>query len=105
MPWPMLNISRSPLRNVLLLSMGLVLTGCGTSPPEIIKPNLPEEPIGIKTCTDEAVPSLPGSPGTGWTTPEAVQIIGDQRTAAFSKDRCSHDWREFYKDLRDRLAK
>ena len=55
-------------------------------------------------CTDAAVPGLPGEPGSSWDTPQVVGIIGDQRVAALSKDRCTKDWRGFYSDLRKRLA-
>jgi len=31
-------------------------------------------------------------------------VLGDQRSAAVAKDKCSHDWRSFYEDLRARLG-
>ena len=69
------------------------------------KPALPPEPAGLTACTDRAVPALPGTPGTAWSDLETPGIIGDQRSAALAKDRCAHDWRSFYADLRSRLAK
>jgi hypothetical protein len=66
--------------------------------------NLGEVPAGLATCTDSAIPPLPGAAGTGWDTPAAVGIIGDQRRAALAKDACARNWRDFYNDLRARLA-
>jgi hypothetical protein len=69
-----------------------------------VPPALPVAGQGLSACTDDPVPGLPGQPGTGWDTAQAVGIIGDQRRAALAKDRCARDWRDFYTDLRRRMA-
>lgn len=69
-----------------------------------MKPDLPAEDAGLTACTDDPVPGLPGAAGTGWDTAQVVGIIGDQRRAALAKDKCAHDWRAFYQDLKKGMA-
>ena len=90
----------TPIASVSAL---LWLTGCATST-EAIKPNLPPAPSPLVACAQAIVPALPGARGTGWTDEQVVGIIGDQRAAAASKDRCSRNWQAFYEDLRARLS-
>jgi hypothetical protein len=87
-----------------LLFLPLWLTACASSNNDNGKPSLPAEPTGLAACTDATVPALPGAVGTGWGNDETPGIIGDQRTAALAKNKCSHDWRSFYSDLRNKMA-
>ncbi|MBV9548898.1 MAG: hypothetical protein JO256_04410 [Alphaproteobacteria bacterium] len=100
---PALQRYRRLRRNVLLLCLLTLLTGCAHSV-DVAPPQLPDEPPGLTACTDEPVPGLPGATGQSWDTAAVVGIIGDQRSSALAKDRCGHDWRDFYNDLVKRMA-
>jgi hypothetical protein len=62
-----------------------------------------DPPAGLVTCTIETVPEIPGEPGTALSKAQAAKAIGEQRTSALAKDKCSLDWQAHYKDLRDAL--
>lgn len=93
------------LKSALLLFLLPSLIGCASSNSDPGKPKLPPEPPGLTVCTDAEVPVLPGAAGTDWDTADAAGAVGGQRSAALSKNRCTHDWRSFYADLRNKLAK
>ena len=96
---------RRRLPNVLRLSPLLLLTACGAFSSGTVKPALPPPPPGLVACTDAPVTPLPGARGTAWDSAAVTGIIGDQRSDAMTKARCSWNWRKFYEDLRTRLAK
>lgn len=50
------------------------------------------------------MPGIPGSPGEPILKADAAGVIGDQRTSAVAKDKCAHDWRDFYQSLRNRIG-
>lgn len=76
----------------------ILLTGCATSN-EVEHLQLPPVPAGLAACTDAPVPPVPGARGTPLTKAQAAEALSDQRASALSKDRCAHDWRDFYGDL------
>jgi hypothetical protein len=79
------------------------LTSCDHSN-EVQAPQLPEPKQALKDCVAEPVPALPGQPGTGFSEGETPGIIGDQRKSALAKDRCAHNYNDWYLDLRKSLA-
>lgn len=79
-----------------------MLTACAAST-DIVKPILPTETLDLQECTDEALPTIPGASGTEIPKRDVATVIGQQRTAALAKDKCSRDWQAFYTDLRVRL--
>ncbi len=81
----------------------MLLTGCAGSN-EIVAPQLPETPAGLRACTDTALPPIPGAQGTALTKAQAAQALAEQRAAAAAKSRCAEDWDAFYADLRKSLA-
>jgi hypothetical protein len=87
----------------MFASILTTLTACGTSN-NYAPPDLPEETQDLKDCTSELVPALPGKRGEGIAKSQTAGVIGDQRASALSKDKCAHDWRAFYADLRMRLG-
>lgn len=68
-----------------------------------LKPNLPVWPQGLLDCENEPIPDLPGKLHTALNNDQVTQAIGDQRTAAFSKNECAKNGRLFYEDLRSKL--
>lgn len=46
------------------------------------------------------MPAIPGAAGEPIVKGDTAGTIGDQRTSALAKDKCSHDWRDFYLNLR-----
>lgn len=84
---------------LLFASTLSTLTACAPSS-EYVAPQLPAVTDRLALCTDEPVPAIPGEPGTPLRKAEVAGVIGDQRTSALAKDRCAHDWRDFYSALR-----
>lgn len=76
--------------------------GCATSI-DSAPPSLPETPPVLASCTATLITPIPGERGEPLTMSQVVGAIGDQRSDAFSKARCSDDWKSFYEDLRQRL--
>jgi len=81
----------------------LLLIGCAPSS-EVLAPDLGEAPDGLKACTVETVPDLPGGTGTPLSKAQSAQAIGEQRTSAKAKDSCARDWQAYWDDVRARLA-
>src|SRR5512146_971881 len=77
------------------------LIGCADSISGTI--DIGEPPPGLVACTIETVPAIPGAPGTPLDKAQAAQAIGEQRTSALAKDKCSADWLAHYNDLRKAL--
>jgi hypothetical protein len=82
----------------------MLLTACAASN-EIVAPQLPEVPAGLRVCTDAALPPIPGAPGSALTKAQAAQALAEQRAAATAKNRCAAAWDDFYADFRKSLAK
>lgn len=80
-----------------------MLTACATSS-DVLPPQLPATTQDLNQCTDEAVPAIPGKAGEPLLKGVTAGVIGDQRAAAVAKDKCAHDWRSFYEDLRTKLG-
>lgn len=81
------------------------LTGCAAcndSPPAMI---VPPVPAGLSACTAEAVPPIPGAPGSPLRRSDAAAALAEQRASALAKARCANDWFVFYTDLYQLVAR
>ncbi len=87
----------------MFVSILTTLTACASSN-NYAPPDLPDETQDLKDCTSALVPPIPGKRGESIAKSQAAGVIGDQRAAALAKDKCAHDWRAFYADLRMRLG-
>lgn len=89
----------------MLLSafLPMLLTACAASN-EIVAPQLPEAPSGLRACTDVALLPILGAPGSALTKAQAARALAEQRATAAAKNRCAAAWDAFYTDLRKSLA-
>lgn len=88
---------------MLLAFLPILLTGCAGST-EYVAPQLPAVTADLRACTDAAITPIPGAAGTALSTAQVAQAIGEQRSAALSKDRCAKAWDAFYADLRKSIG-
>jgi len=88
---------------MFLASSLMTLTGCAVS--SDARPHLPEPTQDLKDCRDALVPEIPGVAGSSIPKSKVAGVIGDQRASALDKDKCSHDWSDFYGDVKRRLEK
>lgn len=80
-----------------------MLTACAGST-DYVAPQLPATTDRLNACTDQSVPPIPGKPGEPILKGSTAGVIGGQRSSALSKDKCAHDWRDFYEGLRQGIG-